>query len=122
MASIDVIYALHMKPGDLYAGEKINPDASTIPVQPFARAHCLSAVTPYTDDGAKMLRLERRRVRARADPHHHAGSAAQALRRRTALFPVMPGTAFATRGGHDTMRDCNTKTGQFHPVFPAVLR
>ena len=58
MASVDVIYALHMKPGDLYAG-KINPDVPTIPLQPFARAHCLSAVTPYiAEDGDKMLHLE----------------------------------------------------------------
>lgn len=58
MPSVDVIYALHLKPGDLYAG-KVDMSAATTPVQPFARAHMLTAVTPYTDDGGcKMLRLE----------------------------------------------------------------
>lgn len=53
-----MIYALHLKPGDLYAG-KVDASAPTRPVQPFARAHELTAVTPYTDDaGTRMLRLE----------------------------------------------------------------
>ena len=58
MSAIEVVYALHMKPGDLYAG-KIVPDAPTRPVQPFAAAHRLTEVTPYADDeGVKWLRLE----------------------------------------------------------------
>lgn len=56
--SVDVIYASHLKPGDVYAG-KINPSAPTRPVQPCAAAYCLSGVEAYTDDqGVTWMRLD----------------------------------------------------------------
>jgi hypothetical protein len=54
--SVDVIYALHLKPGDLYAGG-VEPD-SGIPVHPIAAAVRIATVAPYDgEDGRKMLAL-----------------------------------------------------------------
>lgn len=50
--SVDVIYALHMKPGDLWAGI-VDPGAPTRPVQPFAAAIPVTRVDTVTLDGAK---------------------------------------------------------------------
>jgi hypothetical protein len=47
--SVDVIYALHLKPGDWYAGT-VDKQAPARAVQPFARAHRIAAVEAYTDD------------------------------------------------------------------------
>lgn len=58
MSSIDVVYAVNMKPGDLFAG-KIAPDAPTRPVQTWANALELASITPYTDEaGVRMLHLK----------------------------------------------------------------
>jgi hypothetical protein len=52
-----VTYALHMQPGDWFAG-MIDPAAPTTPTQVWAAAHKLASVTPYTDDnGRRMLAL-----------------------------------------------------------------
>ena len=54
--SVDVIYALHLKPGDLYAGDVV-PDAPTRPVQPWVAAHKITAVDTYKTDGRTWMRL-----------------------------------------------------------------
>ena len=55
--SVDVIYALHMKPGDLYAGG-VEPGSPGRPVHPIAAALRIATVTPYDgEDGRKMLAL-----------------------------------------------------------------
>ena len=51
--SVDVIYALHLKPGDLWAGI-VDRNAPTTPVQPFAAAIPVTTVDTVTDEaGAK---------------------------------------------------------------------
>jgi hypothetical protein len=54
--SVDVIYAVNMKPGDLYAGEVILE--SRRPVHPIAAAVRIATIAPYDgEDGRKMLAL-----------------------------------------------------------------
>lgn len=56
--SVNVTFAIHMKPGDLYAGN-VSSAAPARPVQPFATAHRITAITTYTAaDGRKMLRVQ----------------------------------------------------------------
>lgn len=57
MTSVDVIYARHLEPGDLFAGE-VCPQAPTRPVQPFAAACTLTEVSTYSSDGVTWMRLE----------------------------------------------------------------
>jgi hypothetical protein len=45
---IDVMYALRLKPGDIYAGT-VNPESPYRPVSDFAAAHELTEVTSYKD-------------------------------------------------------------------------
>ena len=57
--SVEVIYALHLKPGDLWAG-LVNREAPTTPVQPFAAAHLVNTVDTITDEaGAKWQHVNR---------------------------------------------------------------
>jgi hypothetical protein len=55
--SVDVIYALALKPGDWYAGT-VDKDAPTRQVQPFARAHRVESVESWMgEDGWKWLTI-----------------------------------------------------------------
>ncbi len=53
-AWVDVIHALHLKPGDLYAGDVV-PESPTRPVHNWHRAHKLTEVSTYRDDGRLMV-------------------------------------------------------------------
>jgi len=46
---LELIAAMHMRPGDLWAGCYV-PEAPTTPVQLWAAAHKITAVMPYRDE------------------------------------------------------------------------
>lgn len=53
---VDVIYAAHIKPGDLYAG-RVDKNAPTRVVQPIARAIPVDRVETGFLDGQKVVRV-----------------------------------------------------------------
>ena len=56
---LELIPAMHVRPGDLWAG-RYEPDAPTTPVQLMAAAHRIADVTPFTDEnGARWVRFTR---------------------------------------------------------------
>ena len=54
--SVDVIYALHLKPGDLYAGD-VDRNAPTRPVQTWAAAHRITEEGEFKTDERTWMRL-----------------------------------------------------------------
>ena len=55
---LDVIYAMGLKPGDLWAGN-LAPDAPTRPVQNFARAMRITHAEIVTgEDGRKIVQCQ----------------------------------------------------------------